>query len=93
LIFFFEVVLELKLKSFLFESITADSLDPIDFKASLLAPLPINQRIRSHSMSVQVLAFAKITNIELYIPQLLLVIDFKVKPSSMTSCVGVTPEK
>lgn len=91
LIFYFEVVLELQLKRFLFKSISANSLGPIDLKAPLLAPLSINERVGPHAMSIQIFPFSKITNVKLYLSQLLFVIDFKIKPSSMSSCISVTP--
>lgn len=92
-IFLLEIVLELQLESFLFKTIPANPFDPVDLIASLLAPLSLNTGIRPHSMCIQIFLFAKITNVELYLTHLFFVAYFEVKPSSVSSCVGVTSQK
>ena len=88
------MILELQLKGFSIEAVPAYSFHPMYIIASLLLPLSVFHKfIRLQSVAVKVFAFAEVAQVELDFPNQILVVNFEVIPTSMSTGVCITPQE
>ena len=92
-VLFSEIVFELKLTSFSVESIPTYSFSANYIVAVFLVPFVVDENVRFHALGIEILLLSEIADIELDLPELLLVVNFEVEPGCMSSGVGVTPQE
>ena len=92
-VLFSEIVFELKLTSFSVESIPTYPFSANYIVAVFLVPFVVDENVRFHALGIEILLLSEIADIELDLPELLLVVNFEVEPGCMSSGVGVTPQE
>ncbi len=95
LIAFCKIILKLQLIKFSIQSITTVSLHEFYIISVLLGPFgsTVLFNERSHAPIIQVFGFAQITNVDLQLSHLILILYCEVKPIGMPSGVGVASDK
>jgi hypothetical protein len=94
LVLFLEVVLELQLEGLPLKSISAYSLNPADFIASFLFPLPaLSHLVGLKAVGVKVLLLAEVANIELHLSGQIPIVHLEVVPAGVSTGVSVAAQE
>ena len=94
LVLFPEVVLELQLEGLPLKSIAAYPLNPADFIASFLFPLPaLAHLVGLEAVGVKVLLLAEVADVELHLASQVPIVDLEVVPAGVSAGVGVAAQE
>lgn len=82
------------MKCLSFESVPANTFDPINLIAILLFPLSsLYLLIGFKAGTVKILLFSEVANIELHLSHQISIADLEIIPAGMSSCVGIASEE